>query len=461
MKISEDIPAFRSGKGGLDGNAGHNWAGEKELSVGRVFEELPVTGEHWKACFTLFVTFVIEAWEMMIIVYASSSVAKEFTLSPAAIGNLIGAIFLGMGIGSIIWTTFCDRIGRKRTVIASLALYGIVSGLSVFAPNYGALYALRLLSGVAAAGMLVVTFPYFEELLPVRSRGKLTVYLASGWPLGILCAIGATVWLMPYGWRAMLALSSAAALWLLFVAALVPESPYWLASAGRQQEAKDVIRRLSKGAIVIPESVRLVVDSGKRGSWKGLLSSQFLRVTLLQVAINFTFSWGYWGLQSWLPVLLQKKGLDLPQSYKFIAISALCMVPGYITASYLTGKIGRKLTVILFIGAAAIAGYAFAYAESMTTVYLSNFALAFFSLGAWGVWDTWVAELYPTSLRTVGYGWMIFAQRVANIIAPSTIGALLASGSSFTATTTMINAFMVASVLLALFLPETEGKELV
>lgn len=125
------------------------------------------------------------------------------------------------------------------------------------------------------------------------------------------------------------------------------------------------------------------------------------------------------------------------------------MVPGYIAASFLTGRIGRKLTVVLFIGAAAVAGYAFAFADSMKVVYASNFALAFFSLGAWGVWDTWVAELYPTSLRTVGYGWMIFAQRIANIVAPSTIGALLAAGSSFTVTTTMINAFMVASVILA------------
>ncbi|BBQ03778.1 MFS transporter (plasmid) [Burkholderia sp. SFA1] len=458
------IPDSASAPFGCVGSSpgtGRKWTSGSDVPVGQVFEDLPLTSEHWKACFTLFVTFVIEAWEMMIIVYASPHVAKDFSLNASAIGNLIGSIFLGMAIGSVIWTVVCDRIGRKATVISSLALYGIASGVSVIAPDYGWLYSLRLLSGIAAAGMLVVTFPYFEELLPVRSRGRLTVYLASGWPLGILCAIGATVWLTPYGWRAMLAVSSAASLWLVFVAFFVPESPYWLAGVGRQDEAKAVIRRLSKGRLQLPEAVRLVVDSHERASWKGLLSKRFLRITVLQIAINFTFSWGYWGIQSWLPVLLQKKGLDLPQSYAFIAISALCMVPGYIAASFLTGRIGRKLTVVLFIGAAAVAGYAFAFADSMKVVYASNFALAFFSLGAWGVWDTWVAELYPTSLRTVGYGWMIFAQRIANIVAPSTIGALLAAGSSFTVTTTMINAFMVASVILAFFLPETEGRDLV
>jgi MFS transporter, putative metabolite:H+ symporter len=63
-------------------------------------------------------------------------------------------------------------------------------------------------------------------------------------------------------------------------------------------------------------------------------------------------------------------------------------------------------------------------------------------------------------LRTIGYGWAIFAQRVANILAPSLIGALVAYGASFNMTTTFINAFMLVTVLLALFIPETEGKAL-
>lgn len=118
----------------------------------------------------------------------------------------------------------------------------------------------------------------------------------------------------------------------------------------------------------------LEVDKPHRGAWRKLFPGRFLRISLLQIAINFIFSWGYWGLQTWLPTLLQQRGLSLPQSYGFIAISALCMIPGYITASYLTGKIGRKWTVVVYIGSAAIAGYAFASAESLNTVYASNFA---------------------------------------------------------------------------------------
>lgn len=430
------------------------------IQVGKVFETLPLTREHLKGCLALFFVFVIEAWEMMIIVYSSPLISRDFNLGPVAIGNLIGAIFVGMGIGSIFWGPLSERLGRKKSVIWSLVMYGVVSTASAFSPDYAVLYALRLVSGIVAAGMLVVTFPYFEELLPVHKRGPFTVYLAAGWPIGMMLAVGATIWLMPFGWRWVIGVSSVAACWALVVARWVPESPYWLAAAGRQEEARAAIARLSRGALSISPQQTLTVEAVVRSVWRDIFAGRTLVMTILQVCINFTFAWGYWGLQTWLPTLLQQRGLSLPQSYGFIAISALCMIPGYISASFLTGRLGRKKVMIAYVALSAVAGYVFANAQTQGALYFSNFALAFFSLGAWGVWDTWVGEMYATRLRTIGYSWAIFAQRVANFAAPAFIGFLVARGSSFNMTTTFINLFLVVTVLLALLLPETEGKEL-
>jgi putative MFS transporter len=430
------------------------------LAVGQIFESLPLTREHLKCCFALFFVFVMEAWEMMIIVYTSPLIAREFNLSSVAVGNLMGAMFVGMGIGSIIWGPISDRIGRKKTIISSFMLYGILSLASAFSPDYSTLYALRLMCGVAAAGVFVVVFPYFTELLPVRSRGPFTTYLVAGWPVGVFFALGATIWLTPMGWRWVLGMSSLAGLWALVVAWLVPESPYWLVGVGRQEQARASIFRLSRGATVISPQQNLHVEKVTRGAWRNIFSGRVLPMTLLQIAINFTLSWGYWGLQTWLPTLLQQRGLSLPQSYGFIAISAACSIPGGMSASYLTGKFGRKKVMIAYIAMAVAAGYAFANSQTVTALYASNFSLAFFSLGAWGVWDTWIAEMYSTRLRTVGYSWAVFAQRLANMVAPSAIGLLIAQGYSFNVTTTFINLFNAAAALMALCMPETEGKDL-
>ena len=435
-------------------------SGTNILQVGDVFRDVPLTREHLKCCLALFFVFAIEAWEMMIIVYTAPLIAQDFALDTLAVGNLIGAMFIGMLLGALAWGKVAERIGRKRAIIWSLALYGVISLASAFAPDYLSLYGLRMLSGVAAVGMMVVTFAHFQELLPLRHRGALSVYLAAGWPIGMLLALGVTVWLLPLGWRAIIVLSSLGSLWALVVARWVPESPYWLAGANKQQQARSVIERLSLGAVIIPEHCQLQINQTTQGHQRELFSAALCKISVLQIIVNFTFSWGYWGLQTWLPTLLQQRGLSLPQSYGFIALSALFMIPGYMAASWLTMRWGRKKTIIAFISASVVAGYGFANVQSLEMLYVSNFALAFFSLGAWGVWGTWIGELYPTPLRTIGYGWAIFAQRVANIMAPSLIGALIAYGSSFNLTITLINGFMFVTVLLVLFIPETEGKAL-
>lgn len=431
-----------------------------DLHVGEVFERVPVTKEHFKSGLALFIVFAIDAWEMMIIVYASTLIAKEFTLSPVQIGTLIGAIFVGMTVGSIIWGPICERIGRRTTIIRSLILYGIISFISTYSTSYEMLYATRFLSGVAASGMFVTTFPLFEELLPVKVRGKYTVYLAAGWPVGMLLALASTVVLTPFGWRWVLTASALASTWAFVVARWVPESPYWLVGAGQEPQARAVIHRLSANKFTIPANRKLVVENIARGSTFSVFKRGLLFVTVLQILINFAFSWGYWGLQTWLPTLLAQRGLSLPESYGFIALSAVCMIPGYITASFLTARFGRKWVMIAYVAISAVAGFGFANAASAEALYACNLILAFFSLGAWGVWDTWIGELYPTQVRVVGNSWAVFAQRLANTIAPTVVGVLVAQSASFNTTVTFINMFLFATAVLALFLPETEGKDL-
>jgi len=92
-------------------------------------------------------------------------------------------------------------------------------------------------------------------------------------------------------------------------------------------------------------------------------------------------------------------------------------------------------------------------------MYVWNFVLSFFSLGAWGVWNTWLGEIYDTQSRGAGTAWGVSAQRVANAAAPVVIGAMLVTGS-FMFTVVFISAFLAATFVAATFLPETEGRVL-
>lgn len=427
-------------------------------SVGHWFEQMPLTKAHWTAGLVLFFSFVIESWEMMIIIFNSASVGAEFDLGTAEIGRLIGAMFIGMIPGALLWGKLIDRLGRKTSLVLSLALYWPLPLLSALATSFEMLMLLRGIGGVVLAGALVVTFPYFEELVPVKARGRATVYLSAGWPLGVLVAIGVTTLFSDAGWRWVIGFSTLTGLWAIVVYRFVPESPYWFGRKGRTEEAEAAIARLS-GGLVTANVKPMVIAAHPDGeaSFFDIFRGRFIRLTLLQTLINFCFSWGYWALTAWMPLLLAKKGLSAPQGLSFMAVSALFMFPGYIAASYLTGKFGRKKVMTAFVFIAAITGFGFANAATMFQMYAWNFSLSFFSLGAWGVWNTWLGEIYTTDTRGAGVAWGVSAQRVANAIAPIAIGTMLAS-STFLQTVTFISTFLAVTFVGALFLPEMEGK---
>jgi putative MFS transporter len=427
-------------------------------AVGHWFEDMPLTRTHWIAGLTLFMAFVIESWEMMIIIFSSGAIGADFGMDTVQIGSLIGAMFLGMIPGSLLWGKLSGVIGRKRCMIWSIGLYGLFPVMSAFAPSYEALWGIRFICGIVLSGALVVTFPYFEELVPVKVRGRATVYLSAGWPLGVLVSIAITILLMDFGWRWVIGASSFISLWALIISRYVPESPYWLAEKGRTEEATQGISQLSEGAInAVIRSVE--GHSGSNMAFMNIFRGSTLRTTIVQTVINFCFSWGYWGLASWMPTLLAERGLTAPEGLGFIAISALFMFPGYVSASYLTGKFGRKKIMLLYVFVAAIAGFGFAYSATIPTMYFWNFTLSFFSLGAWGVWNTWLGEIYDTNTRGAGTGWGVSAQRVANAVAPVVIGTMLAT-TSFLQTVSFISMFLAITFAAALFLPETEGQAL-
>jgi putative MFS transporter len=164
-------------------------------------------------------------------------------------------------------------------------------------------------------------------------------------------------------------------------------------------------------------------------------------------------------MASWMPVLLSKKGLSTPEGLGFLAISALFMFPGYMSASYLTGKYGRKKIMVIYVFMAAVAGFGLARSVSVNELYIWNFTLSFFSLGAWGVWNTWLGEVYDTRNRGNGTAVGIVSQRIANSIAPIAIGSILAS-STFNFTVAFISMFFILTLIATLFLNETEGVSL-
>lgn len=428
------------------------------VSVGEVFRVMPLTFRHWVIGAALFISFVIEAWEMMVVILAGDMIAGDLQLSTQQLGNLFSSIYIGMVPGCLLWGKISDAIGRKKTVVWSLALYAVASGASALSHSYGMLWWTRLASGVALSGVLVAPFIHLEEVLPVRHRGRGAVMLAAGWPVGLLLAIDVVHSLRGTNWHIILAVSSLAGLWALVVQKIVPESPYWAASKGKQEIAVHAVAVLyGSEKPPYPPKTRFTVDNFEQGSFLRLFEPALRRPTVQQLLMNAMMAFSTWALTAWLPRLLADRGLSVTDGDAFLTFTAVVMFPGYITASWATGKFGRRRVMAIFITLAAFFSFSFAFSQTLWQMYFSSAGLFFFNQGAWGIWDTWMGELYPTSVRGVGYSLGLTMQRVANSLAPFLVGVLLARHASFSFVVCFIACFLVLALFIGLSIRETEG----
>ncbi|MBB3664646.1 putative MFS transporter [Prauserella sediminis] len=427
-------------------------------SVGDVCDTMVVSRRHVVAAAVLFITFVIEAWEQVGLVYVSGGIAADFGISNTELGWALSAVAFGMVPGALLWGVFIDRLGRRRVTVYSLLLYAALALLAGISPEFWMFLILRLLSGVAFGGVYATTFPYFMELLPTAWRGRGAVALSIGFPVGTLLCILVSQALGPISWRVVAIVAALAGLWAFAVIRWVPESPYWLAKQNRHREAARVLRGF--GAAVPEDTLFRVDEQGAGGVVRGLFAPAIRRRFALLVLVAFTFSWGYWGLQTWLPVLLEDRGMSVSGALWFVAVSQLVSVPGYLLAAWLTGRYGRKKVFVGFVCGAVVGGVLFGLATGPGQMYTGNLILAFFSLGAWGIWNTWSGEILPTSLRGRGYSFTTSAILLAHSVSVPVIGAMMDNGVTAGVTIASIMAFLIVALLAVFPLPETEGRAL-
>lgn len=406
-----------------------------------------------------------DAMEVMLVSFALPAMAAEWSLSAAQKGLLATALFVGMLAGALIWGRLSDLIGRKLGFMATIGIDSLFGLLSAFSPNFAVFLVLRMLTGFGVGGTLPVDYAVFAEFLPAKDRGKRLVLLESFWAFGTLAAAGLAWLVVPHlGWRALFIVSAIPGVLLFAVRSNVPESPRYLAVSGQQDEALQVLRNVAKiNGKELDESAVLVAEQlaqePQKSSVKDLFSRELWLTTLLLWSIWFFISIGYYGIFTWIPSWLRAKGFALPAVYPYSFFMALAQLPGYFSAAYLVEKIGRRLTLGLYLAGSGLGAVAFSLAVSPTGIVGAALVLSFFALGAWGALYAYTPEAYPTIIRTTGIGSASGMTRIAGVIAPF-VGALL-SGQNLVTALLVFGAAYGLGALSAFLLPrETWGSAL-
>jgi putative MFS transporter len=433
------------------------------ISLSDRIDELPLSGFHYRLVGVSGVGWMFDAMDVGLMSFVLPAIIKEWNLLPMEIGWASSMALIGMLAGAVIAGFAADRYGRKRVFLSTLVLFSAATGLCGLSRSFHSLLALRFLVGLGLGGELPVAASLVAEFSPKAHRGKLVCLLDSFWSLGWALAAAIAFLAVPkWGWRSVFFVGSIPALYAVFLRREVPESPRFLSSAGRPDEALRVVRSIEKlcgtPAVELTAAAGAARSPGFRALWSGPMGRQSAMLWVLW----FVLGYSYFGIYSWLPSLLVASGHTVVQSLRYTLIIALAQAPGFLSAAFLVDRWGRIATLTVYRVLLAAACFFFGYqAVSPAQIMFWGCLISFFGMGSWGVAYTYTTEIYPTALRTTGAGWATAMARVGGILAPLAIGRIMAVSGSQKLVFWHMTAITLIGVVIVLILGrETRGTSL-
>jgi MFS transporter, putative metabolite:H+ symporter len=400
--------------------------------------------------------------DTLAIAYALPVLTAAWHLSPQKAGVLISAGYVGQLIGAVFFGWLADRIGRVSTIRYTIAIYALLSLICAVSWNYSSLLVFRVLQGLGLGGEVPVAAAYVNELAQAKNRGRFFLLYEQTYSAGRLVAALLGVWTVShFGWRYLFLIGGLPAVLIVFLRRYLPESPRWLATQGRFEEAGRAI-----GEMECKSSVRTQPkDHPQRASnmdWKELFRGVYRVRTGTTWVIWFAAFLLLNGLANWVPTLYTTVyRLPLATALQYGLVSSLAGFAGCIAVTFLIEWTGRRSWYILAFSAAglACAGLWFWGAPTARAVLLLTSVTLFFANSIAMVVFLHTPEIYPTRMRAFATSMASVWLRVASIIAPLFVGFTVARSSLSTVFLIFaLTAWFAAFV--ARFSLETKGRRL-
>jgi MFS family permease len=366
----------------------------------------------------------------------------------------IGTVYLiGEVVGALVFGRLSDKLGRRKLFMWTLAIYLIGTGLTALTPKGTGwityLYATRIIAGMGIGGEYSAINSAIDEMMPARYRGRTDVWINGTYWLGAIVGTFATFLLLSSirtgeGWRVAFLCGPALAIVILVVRRNLPESPRWLITHGREQEAEEAIRRIEEQARKdgqhlepVPESAAITILPGRGYGYLTLLRvafRQYPKRAVLGATLMITQSFLYNAIFFTYALVLTRfyhvSNNNVPLYGLAFAVGNLA---GPLLLGHLFDTVGRKKMIsgtYLISGALlAFSAWLFAagvlHAAGQTFIWIAIFFVA--SAGASAGYLT-VSEIFPIEIRSEALAVFFALAQVVGAVGPAFYGLLIGNG---------------------------------
>ena len=407
----------------------------QRLELQKLLNAAPVGARQWRVIICCFLVVMLDGFDTAAIGFIAPDIRHHWQLTAGDLARLFGAGLLGLTAGALLCGPLSDRFGRKRVIEFCVALFGLFSLLSAFSPDLETLVILRFLTGLGLGGAMPNTITMTSEYLPARRRGALVTLMFCGFTLGSAFGGVVSAQLVPLiGWPGILVLGGV--LPLMLAAALIPllpESPRWQI---RRQLPQAMIAK-TVGAITGERytDTHFWLDepaAGAKGSIRQLFAGRQLPITLMLWVVFFMSLLIIYLLSSWMPTLLNHRGIDLQHASWVTAAFQIGGTFGALLLGVLMDRFNPYRVLALSYGLGAVCIVMIGLSENG----LWLMALAIFGTGI-GISGSQVglnaltATLYPTQSRATGVSWSNAVGRCGAIVGSLSGGVMMAMNFSF------------------------------
>ncbi|KAG2797955.1 hypothetical protein PC129_g20815 [Phytophthora cactorum] len=377
--------------------------------------------------------WAMDSMETFIFTYCAALIREDIPMSSRQASFLGGAVFVGSFIGSFPFGTLADKYGRRPMFMVTLVLFLVGLAFCALSWDVTSITCARIISGIGLGGELPVASTLVQELSPKKTRGKIIVLLESFWAIGCMMAVVMAFGAAPrIGWRETFFICCAPVVYAVVIRMYIPESPKWLASVGRYDEAVAIVESIERAHGMDPYDPKTEIESAEPlpATPPQLPESHIKRIGVLfqrQFRVRTTVLWtlwfgismSYYAIFIYLPTLISLKGYSMNGQWETILIITAFQLPGYFAAAGLVEIIGRKQTLVIFLAGSFASAIAMGYVDaSKIPVMVTGSFTSFFMLGAWGCVYAYTPENYPTAIRGMGAAYPSGFSRIGSFSGP-------------------------------------------
>ena len=423
------------------------------VNAGARLDRLPISSFHRRILLLIGIGMFFDGFDVYVAATVLGATLQTGFSTLAQNAQFVSVTFLGMMLGSLLTGFLGDRYGRRFTYQANLVIFGLASIASGFAPSMKVLILLRGLMGLGLGAELVAGFSTMTEFVPPQARGKwvgtLSAIVVSSLPI---TALASTLLIPRFGWRIMFILGGLGALGVWYLRKALPESPRWLESVGRTDEAEAILQRIEREVSLhhpLPPPAAATPLPPTRNLAALISRALFPRMLVGAVTLIVANTLIY-GFVTFLPTFFVQEGRGIARSFAYSLIMSVGAPVGSAVGTLTADSWGRRPTIVGASLLTILLGGIYPFIKDPILLVVAGFLLVIpIYVQVTLLFAIYIPELFPTDVRMRAGGICNTFGRGATILTPFLVVALLRSYGIGGVLTLMIG-FLIVQIIVVL-----------